>query len=368
MSGEKSEKPTSKKKRDAREKGQVPVSRDFARLVGMTVVTEATFMSESLWRDAIHSLMELTLKSVGRPFDAALNEVLHAAIQLGLAVVATTALLLIVTAVMSYWGQFGVLIAPELLHPSLDKLSPASNVKQLFSKKKLVEFILASVKSGLAGLLMYLLIRDQLATIVTLAGGTPWDIYSGFITLLHHAFYIIVAPFMVLALIDLAIQKHIHIKSLMMDMEEVKQEYKEMEGDPMIKGKRKQLARELASGEGEATKTKDANAVVVNPTHFAVAMLYDESTPVPIVLAKGRDEVAQAMINAAREAKIPVIRHVWLARTLFATCQEDNPVPKASYDAVAHVYAVVMELYRNNEMDRHVELESDGVSPHLDAD
>jgi len=368
MSGEKSEKPTTKKRRDAREKGQVPVSRDFARVVGMTVVMETVFMTESLWREAIHSLMELSLASVDRPFDAALNEMLRAAGVLGGAIIASTVLLLVVTAVASYWGQFGPLIAPQLLHVSLDKLSPVNNAKQYFSKKKLTELLMAIVKTGLVALIMYILLRDQLATIVTLAGGTPWDIYNGFMSLVHQTFYIIVGPFLVLALIDLAVQKHIHMKSLMMDIEEVRKEFKEIEGDPLIKGKRKELARELASEDGQATKTKNANAVVVNPTHFAVAMLYDDSTPVPIVLAKGRDEVAQAMIGAAREAKIPVIRHVWLARTLFATCQEDSHVPKASYEAVAHVYAVVMELYRTNETERHVELESDGEPPYPDTD
>jgi type III secretion protein U len=168
---------------------------------------------------------------------------------------------------------------------------------------------------------------------------------------------------MFLAMIDFAMQKYFHTKELMMDMEEIKKEYKESEGDPMVKGQRKQLAREWANSD-PVKKTDDANAVVVNPTHFAVAMLFDQNlTPVPVVLAKGKDEVAQAMIRRAKERGIPVIRHVWLARTLYATCRPDTVVPKSSYEAVALVYAVVLELIAQNETQRTVELESFGDPP-----
>jgi type III secretion protein U len=148
-----------------------------------------------------------------------------------------------------------------------------------------------------------------------------------------------------------------------MDMEEIKREFKESEGDPMVKGQRKQLAREWAN-EAPAAKTEKANAVVVNPTHFAVAMFYDpKEAMVPIVLAKGKDDIAQAMIQRAREFNIPVIRHVWLARTLYATGRQDSVIPKSSYEAVAQVYAVVNELVAMNDLGRNVELESLGEPP-----
>jgi type III secretion protein U len=131
----------------------------------------------------------------------------------------------------------------------------------------------------------------------------------------------------------------------------------------MIKQKRKQLAHEWANS-APVAKTQDANALVVNPTHFAVAMLYDpKEAAVPIVLAKGKDELARAMIQRAKECGIPVIRHVWLARTLYATCRPDTFVPKSSYEAVAYVYAVVNELVAMNETHREVELESRGEPP-----
>jgi type III secretion protein U len=364
MSGEKNEKPTSKKIKDARDKAQVAVSRDLARLIMLTVLVETVFGTESLWRGQIHAVMNLSIQSISRPFATSMVEMMRVTETLVLGTIAVMALLCIIVGVCAFWGQFGVLVVTEHLGLSIDKLNPKNGITQLISKKKLTEFLLGLVKIGLAALLSYIIIKDQLPSIVQLAAGTPWDAYAAFLSLARLLFHALIGPFLILALIDFAMQKHFHQKSLMMDLEEIKQEHKELEGDPLIKGKRKQLARELAMEDGPPAKTQDANAIVVNPTHFAVAMLYDESTPVPVVLAKGRDEVALAMIERAQEFGIPVIRHVWLARTLYATAKEDMVIPKASYEGVAHVYAVIQELRETNQTDCVVELESQGLSPY----
>jgi type III secretion protein U len=360
---EKSEKPTDKKLDDARNKGQVPMSRDLARLAMLVALGELAFATESLWRGAVESLMELAVMRVGKPFLPAMGEMMTSAGILLIAVFATLFVVCWVVAIAAHWGQFGVLITTESLAPSLDKINPVNGFKQLFSKKKIIMLLLTIAKAALIGWVVYLLIRTQLPTVVQLAAGTPADIYLGFITILRTTFHVVIVVCLALAVLDFALQKYQHTKSLMMDMEEIKREYKESEGDPMVKGQRKQLARELAMSGPEA-KTANANAVVVNPTHFAVAMRYDpEDTPVPVVLAKGKDEVAQAMIRRARECGIPVIRHVWLARTLYATCQDDMVVPKSSYEAVAHVYAVVQELYATDKTGMSVELENYGDPP-----
>ncbi|MBC7501430.1 MAG: type III secretion system export apparatus subunit SctU [Herminiimonas sp.] len=362
MSDDKNEKPTKKKIDDARKKGQVGVSRDLARLAMLVAVMELALGTESLWREAIQSLMEISLSSVGQPFGAAVGRMFSAAGQLLLVVFATLFLVCPVVAIFANWGQFGILIAPEAITPKFDKLNPVNGFKELMSKKKVGELLMAVFKSSLIGLVVFITVRDQLPTIVHLAGGAPKDIYFGFIELVRTIFHVIVGLSVCLGLIDFAMQKYFHAKSLNMDMEEIKREYREMEGDPMVKGMRKQLARQWAMSDPVA-KTADANAVVVNPTHFAVAMLYDGDTPVPMVVAKGKDEIAQAMIRQARELGIPVIRHVWLARTLYATGQPSKVIPKSSYEAVAYVYAVISELRDANQLDREVELESDGEPP-----
>ncbi|WP_083940938.1 type III secretion system export apparatus subunit SctU [Pseudoduganella violaceinigra] len=363
MSDEKNEEPTDKKIEDARKKGQIAVSRDLARLATLVAVAEAAFATEPLWRDALDGLFALGVASVGQPFDAAMWDMLQSAGTLLVVVFCTCFLVCIVVAVAGHWGQFGILLAPEAITPKFDKLNPVNGFKQLFSKKKLIELLIAVGKAGLIGWTVYVLARSALPDIVQLSTGEPKDVYFAFIALLKSIFHTVVIVCLGLAAIDFAMQKYFHKKELMMDMEEIKREYKESEGDPMVKGQRKQLARQWAS-EAPVERTDDANALVVNPSHFAVAMFYDPAAGmVPQVLAKGRDATAQAMMARARLKGIPIIRHVWLARTLYASCKADMEVPRASYEAVAQVYAVVLELMREGLAGGEVELESHGEPP-----
>jgi type III secretion protein U len=363
MSDDKTEEPTDKKIEDARKKGQIAMSRDLAKLGPLLVVAEIAFLTETMWREAVHSLMEMSVMRIGKPFMPALMEVLTGAGIFLLIVFLLCFVVCIPIAIVFHWGQFGILIAPEAATMKFDKLNPINGIKGIFSKKKLFEVLISVAKASLIGWLVYMLVYAELPSIVHLSGGSPSDAYAGFVALLRATFHTLIVVCLVMGIVDLAIQKAFHKKDLMMDMEEIKREYKESEGDPMVKGQRKQLAREWASEE-PAARTESANAVVVNPTHFAVAMFYDRTEAmVPIVLAKGKDEIAQAMIRRAREFNIPVIRHVWLARTLYATGQEDKVIPTSSYEAVAQVYAVVHELVAMKDQGREVELESLGEPP-----
>ena len=363
MSEEKNEEPTDKKIEDAKDKGQIAVSRDLARLATLVVVAELAFSTESLWRGAIFNLIDGGIMGVGQDFNTVLLSQATSALLFLAVVIFACFVICPVVAVAAHWGQFGILVATEALEPKFDKLNPVNGLKQIISKKKLTELLITVGKALLIGGIVYSLVRSQLASIVSLAGGEPKDAYEGFLTLLRSIFHMLVVVCLGLGMIDFAIQKYFHKKELMMDKEEIKREHKESEGDPLIKGQRKRLARQWAN-ESAVARTEDANAVVVNPTHFAVAMYYDASEAmVPVVLAKGKDEVAQAMIRRAHERNIPVVRHVWLARTLYATCREDMVVPFSSYQAAAHVYAVVHELVASGQTQREVELEAHGEQP-----
>jgi type III secretion protein U len=143
--------------------------------------------------------------------------------------------------------------------------------------------------------------------------------------------------FVIVAALDFMFQRKQHTKSLMMTKEEVKREFKESEGDPIIKGKRKQLAQELAMSDG-AERTRKATAVVVNPTHFAVAIDYQpDITPLPVVVAKGRNLYAHHLRMQAEEAGVPIFRNVPLARGLYAETEVDEYVPDELFDAVAEI-------------------------------
>jgi type III secretion protein U len=363
VSDDKNEEPTDKKIEDAKKKGQIAVSRDLARLATLVVIAESAFASSGLWRDAIFELMNGAVAGVGADFATAMQNQLMAALTLLAVVFFACFVMCPVVAVVAHWGQFGILVETEALEPKFDKLNPVNGLKQIVSKKKLVELLITVGKAALIGFLVYSLVRAHLPEIVGLAGAEPKDVWDGFMSLLRSIFHVIVVVCLVLGAIDFTVQKYFHKKELMMDQEEIKREHKESEGDPMIKSQRKRLARQWAN-ESPAARTEDANAVVVNPTHFAVAMFYDpDEAMVPMVLAKGRDEVAQMMIKRAHERGIPVVRHVWLARALYATGQEDMPVPRSTYQAAAQVYAVVHELVASGDVQREVELEALGERP-----
>lgn len=364
MSENKNLDPTDHKKEQAREKGQVAQSQDLSRLANLVVAAEIAFIMESQWRESIHSLMNFGYASIGKPFLSSMTELVTSAGLLLCLVFFIFFIAIPVVSAAAHWAQFGILVAPEAVTPKFDKLNPVNGFKSLFSMKKLVELLETIFKTCVIGFTVYMISRSEMNTILQLSGGTPKDTYAAFITLLRNTFHITLILCIVFAFIDFVIQKHFHKKELMMDMEEFKKEFKEMEGDPLIKNKRKQIAKEWAN-ENPVAKTEKANAVVVNPTHFAIALFYDqEDENVPVVLAKGRDQIAQAMIDRARECGIPVIRHVWLARTLYASCRTNTFIPKSSYEAVAHVYAVIHYLTMTDQVGMEVELESEGEPPH----
>ncbi|MCW7536987.1 EscU/YscU/HrcU family type III secretion system export apparatus switch protein [Aquabacterium sp. A7-Y] len=361
MSSEKTEEPTEHRLQQAREEGRVPVSKDLAKCLVVYCVGETLLAAEGLARSALESLFLNSLEATARHMDFLLPQAATSAAGVLFLVFAAQLVIVAATAVAGFWGQFGVLISPKALAPKPERLNPASAVQQIFSKQKLQEMVLWLVKLGAIGIPMYLLIHASLPEIAALSSGQPADVYAAFMQLLARSFRICMLISFVIAIADFAIQRKSFLSSMRMSREEVIREYKEMEGDPMVKGQRKQIAMELAMS-GEAALTEDANAVVVNPTHFAVALYFDEQdTPVPVLRAKGRDAVAQAMIRRAHERGIPVVRHVWLARTLYATVKHGMAVPRATYTSAALVYAVVDELKKSGLS--YAECEGDGAPP-----
>lgn len=336
--------PTPHRLQDARKNGQVPISRDLASCVLLGLGVETVFALEALCRDRFSELVDLSLRAPGGDFTTVLS---------GMAAASGTLLFLsflvflgigVVAGVLGYWGQFGVLFSAKPLTPSFDKINPVNTLKNIFSRKKLMEVVIAICKLVAMGLLSYVVIRSELPDLVGLAGGGPGHAYAAALAMLRGLFHILFGLSVFLAVFDFIVQRQAHTRQLRMSFEEVVRENKENEGDPLIKGARRELAFEWLNAD-PVSQTENANAVVVNPTHFAVAMFFDpEKSPVPTVCAKGRDEVARAMIRRAHEKGIPVIRHVWLARTLFATAKEKTAIPRALFDPVALLYSVVEQL------------------------
>jgi type III secretion protein U len=344
-SGEKTEQPTPKRLRDSRKKGQVARSQE--------VVTTASLMSVILyvylaWGDMNTRLIKLIdeiAAMASRDFEssasAALILMLRDTIFILLPVLGVT----VVAGIAANYFQFGSIFAFENLAPKLEKIDPAKGVKRIFSMKQLVETLKSIFKIVFLSVLLYFVLRDAIEPYVQalpcglpcLTAVTNWVLLK---LLAYSAFaFIVVAP------IDFAYQRHSHTKSLMMTKEEVKREFKESEGDPHIKQKRKQLAQELIFGDGGAAGK--SSAVVINPTHLAVAIAYrPEEMPLPMVVAKGRNQRAVTIRAAAEEAGVPIFRNIHLARTLFAEVEVDEFIPDQLFDVVAEVL-VWVKMHRD---------------------
>jgi type III secretion protein U len=331
--------PTPQRLEQARKEGQVPVSRDFARVAIGWPSAELAFALEAPARQSLSELFDAAMLAAAGTPDV-LAQAVKGATLLLVVPAFVFAVVIAVLSVIGFWGQFGVLIAPDSLAPKPDRLDPIAAMKNLVSGKKLQELGLSMVKLVVLAIVATVFVRSELPAMVSLASGDSQHLYDAAMTLLMGLFRACMGVLLVLAIVDLAIQRMAHTKSLRMSLDEIIREYKENEGDPMVKGERRALAQELANSD-PVEQTGQANAVVVNPTHFAIALFHDAQTErVPRVLAKGVDAVAQAMIARAQEQGIPVLRHVWLARTLYATVRPEQLVPPFTFDAVATVYAV----------------------------
>lgn len=349
MSGEKTEQPTPKKLRDARKKGQVAKSQDISSAV-LTVCCFATLsiLFYSIIDDMSHLIL-LPTKYYGVPFRDAYYPLMWEVVM----VIAKISLPLLL--VVSFMGpaanlfQIGFMLVFEPVKPDLKKLNPLDKFKQIFAMKNFVEFLKSSLKVAVIGVLVYLVVKDSIDSLMKLPYGGEQEILVALKPMLAVLAINICLAYIVIAAADFFFQKWQHVKQLKMSKDEVKREYKEMEGDPQIKSKRKQLHQEMIQS-GTMESTRKASVVVTNPTHLAVALYYnEEDNEMPRVLAKGEDHVARMMVQVAKEEGIPVMQHIPLARALHEGVDVGRFVPADLIQPLAEVLAWVQQLKNESE-------------------
>lgn len=344
MSGEKTEEPTAKKLRDARKKGQVAHSKDFTQ----TVLVLALFgyllaMGPSIARECA-ALLLTPMDFIGQPFGESLAALLPHVLKRAAGILLPFLGLVLIVGIFSEAIQVGVLLSFEAIKPSAKKLNVGANLKNMVSKKSLVELLKNCLKIGFLSALLYHVITGELAHILALPRAGIEGVGVSIISLLKVLIINTAGVYLVLALADLAYQRFTYKKQLRMSKDEVKREYKEAEGDPHIKGARKHLHQELMMS-GMVEKTRKASVVVTNPTHIAIALYYNEDeTPLPMVLAKGTDLVAERIVEIAREEGIPVMQNIPLARALNEHAQLDQYVPSDLLEPIAQVLLAVRRL------------------------
>ena len=343
---EKTEDPSFKRLEDAKKKGQVAFSREvsnFFMILGLTLII-SMFMP---WM--LKTSLELLGKYISSPheMDATPDGLLRVSILIvkDFAILLGGPLVLLMAAAFAAsLIQNGFNISFESVKPKFDKISPMKGFKRLFSRRSFMEFLKGLVKITIVGNVAYNAVSDQFNSLnkTTSMDSRALMIYIGdlVMTILINC---CVAIFFI-AIIDYLYQKFEHIKQLRMSKQEMKEEYKQQEGDPHIKGKLKQIRMEKARRRMMAA-VPSADVIVTNPTHYAIALKYDtEKGRAPLVVAMGIDDVAEKIKEIARENKVPEVRNPVLARALYAECELDTEIPFAHYQAVAEVISYVYKL------------------------
>jgi flagellar biosynthetic protein FlhB/type III secretion protein U len=362
--GDKTEKPTPKRLLDARKKGDVPKSRDLVSTVTLLVWVLLFAVLIRPAADRLWALNELLFIALERGWDAGgFAQVARSLGGAALACVAwlTAALLLPVVAVglLTDFLQVGAVWAMEKVSPKLEHLNPAEGIKRMFSMDSLMELVKNVAKSAVLLGLGWLLVRHSLPQWIALLR-QDGDGARAFGDLLWDATWRLGAwalgAFVLVAMLDTAWQRHSFTKKMRMSLRDIKQEFKDNEGDPLLKQQRKQAHAEW-SQQNSSQAARVASALVVNPTHIAVAIDYDrERCPVPSISAKGEGEVAAAMRAAAEEAGVPIVRNVPLARDLLARAEVGEAIPPDLFDIIAEVILWAREVRREGQR------ETDGIA------
>ncbi len=345
-SGEKKHPASAKKLRDQRKKGQVSQSQDVGKLLVLTAISEIALFTADTSMQRFQQLMVLPMSRFGQPFVRALEEVLMEAFVLFFSFALLMVGVAITVKLISSWLQIGLLFAPEALKLDFNRLNPLNQAKQMFSAQSLMNLLMGVAKALLLSLILYVVITPSLNGLINLANSDLQSYILALIAVFRHLLHVCLGLLLVLALIDLTLQKYFFAKRMRMTQVEVVKEYKDMEGDPHVKGQRRQLAHQMAQEEPKVKlpKLEEADMLVINPTHYAVALYYRPGkTPLPLLVDKGTDAQARQLIVRAKAADVPVIQCVWLARTLYQN-KLGASIPRETLQAVAVIYRTLREL------------------------
>lgn len=346
MSGEKTEQPTPKRLREAREKGDVPKSQDVAPALTVLALTIYFIVKGEDIFMRLQAMADMVFSAIPLPFDQALGITLTGVGNAALDIVAPIVGLVMGAALLGNLGQVGVLVAPKASIPKMENLSPSKWFKKVFSVKNAVDFLKNILKVTVLGLTAWVVLRDHMRELFLIPGGDVRLFWATLGSAVKDLTLYVAGMFCVIALLDYLFQRWQYSKQHMMSKEEVKREYKEMEGDPHIKSKRKQLHQEMIS-QNALGNVRKAKVLVTNPTHYAVALDYEkDKTPLPVIVAKGEGALAKRMIEVAKEEGIPIMHNVPLARDLFRNGTENAYIPRDLIGPVADVLRWVQSLRR----------------------
>lgn len=355
--GEKTEKATPKKLKDAKKKGQVAKSQDFPS--AFTFV--ASFALVIAFSHQLYT-------SLGGFIQSAFILVPHRELEMVLPMLFQQAIISIlmsslpIMAMVTMIGIFvnflsvGPVFALEVFKFDIKKFDPIQNLKGKFKMKTLVELLKSLLKISIASWLIYGVVYKSIPVLAKASTVPPMAGLVIFHAFLWEVVLKVGIFFVVVAVLDFAYQKYNFGKEMMMEKFEIKQEYKNTEGDPQIKGKRKQIAHEIAYSDGPGAGVKKAAAIVTNPVHLAIAVAYNREIDVaPYILAMGEGTLAERILHFANLYEVPIVRNVDLAHKLWMSGDIYEYIPEDTYEAMAEILRWIASL---DEEGREIDFDS----------
>ena len=346
---DKTEEPSSKKLEEARQKGQVPQSKEIAHwfmilAAGIIVYTLSPAIGAELYADLIGFIATPHQFILS---DTNLGDMLTVLLLKVIMVLMLPFVLLMVAAFLAHVLQFGILFAPDSLEFKLERISIIKGFGRLFSMRSVMELVKGLIKIAVVGAVIYGVINPVFYQASDYIHYEVSELAKLIYKLTGKILMVVVAVLTSIAMIDWLYQRFTFMKEMRMSKQELKDEYRQSEGDPVIKQRQRQIRADKARKRMMAAVPK-STVVVTNPTHYAVALLYEDGKmEAPKLVAKGVDAVALRIRQVARENNVPIMENPPLARTLFAHVEIDQEIPADYYKAVAEVISFVLRLRRN---------------------
>ncbi len=348
FNGEKTEKPTPKRRQKARSEGQVAISKEIATALTLIIGFLSLKVLGGYMYKQIANVMNFNFTLIQDleimvSEDYILDFFIYMIIRC-IIIAGPICIVAMIIGIVTNLLQVGWHPTTKPLQPKFDAFNPATGFKRLFSFKQVVDAIISIFKIIFLTIVIYNEVKDE---IYQLKNIVYMDLMPAIIYICNLCIDIGLKVgyfFIIIAILDFSYQRYSHTKKLKMSKQDIKEEFKQMEGDPIIKSKIRQKMRE-SSLKRMMQEVPNADVVITNPTHFAVAIKYDrEKEGAPVVLAKGVDHLAQKIKNVAKENKVEIVENKPLARALYNTVDVGKEIPPELYQAVAEVLAFVYKL------------------------
>jgi type III secretion protein U len=344
--GEKTEEATPKKLRDAKKKGQVAKSQDLPSAFTFII---SVYFTAALANTIYNQLGDFTVGTFNMIGNSDLSTVISQLYYQSAIVVFTASMpimaIVCVVGVLINFLAVGPVFALEVFKFDPKKFDPIQNLKSKFKLKTLVELLKSVLKLSIAGYIIYLVMLSSIPVLIKTVSMPMIASLMIFNAFLMEVVAKVGLFFIVIAVADFIYQKRAFAKEMRMEKFEIKQEYKNSEGDPHIKGKRKQIAHEIAYSDGPAGGVKKAAAIVTNPTHLAVAIGFDRNVDAaPYVILMGKDLLAERIIKLANDYNVPVVRNIRLAHRLWESGELYQYIPEDTYEALAEILRWVSSI------------------------